>query len=570
MTSQRSLRGLDSPASFVTPLGITVSRADRVFPTLTPTQIGRIAPHGRQRAIRPGDVLVEVGQRPVPFFVVLSGELQVLRPSADNESLIVRQGRGQFTGEGTMLTGRRALNRILAIEPGEVIELDREQLLALIATDAELSELLMRAFVLRRVELIAGGFGDVVLIGSTHCPGTLRVQEFLTRNGHPFHYIDLDREPDAQDLLDRFQVTTADVPVLICRGDAVLRNPHNQQIADCLGFNEAIDRTHVRDLVVVGAGPAGLAAAVYGASEGLDVLVLESNVPGGQAGSSSRIENYLGFPTGISGLDLTGRAYAQAQKFGAEVMIAKGATKLACAHPLYSVHLEDGGCIDARALIIASGAQYRKPAIDNVSQFEGAGVYYAASRMESQLCAGEEVVIVGGGNSAGQAAVFLAETTRHVHLLVRKGGLGETMSRYLVRRIEDHPKITLRTRTELVALNGNGHLDRVQWRDGRTEVVDTRDIRHVFVMTGAVPNTGWLDGCVALDGAGFIKTGADLSQEDLRATAWPLARPPYLLETNRPGVFAVGDVRGGNIKRVASAVGEGSIAVAFVHQFLHQ
>ena len=360
------------------------------------------------------------------------------------------------------------------------------------------------------------------------------------------------------------------MPVLICRGDAVLRNPSNRQIADCLGFNDAIDRTHVRDLVIVGAGPAGLAAAVYGASEGLDVLVLESNLPGGQAGSSSRIENYLGFPTGISGLDLTGRAYAQAQKFGAQVMVAKGAAKLACARPLYAVHLEDGGRIDARALIIASGAEYRKPALANVSQFEGAGVYYAASRMESQLCVGEEVVIVGGGNSAGQAAVFLAEAANHVHLLVRKDGLAETMSRYLVRRIEEHPAITLRTRTELVALDGDRHLDRVQWRDSRTGVVETHDVRHVFMMTGAVPNTGWLDGCVALDERGFIKTGPDLSPEELTTAGWPLARSPYLLEANRPGVFAVGDVRGGNIKRVASAVGEGSIAVAFVHQVLHQ
>jgi thioredoxin reductase (NADPH) len=552
------------------PLVANLSRPDRVFPTLTPAQIARIAPHGRRRSMTSGEVLVEVGQRPVPFFVVLSGEIEVLRPSAGTEALIVTQRAAQFTGEGTMLTGRRALTRIRAIESGEVMELDREQLLGLIQTDAELSEVFMRAFILRRIELIAGGYGDVVLIGSTHCAGTLRIEEFLTRNGHPFHYIDLDRDADAQDLLDRFHVTVADVPVLICRGDAVLRNPSNEQIADCLGFNDAIDRTQVRDLVVVGAGPAGLAAAVYGASEGLDVLVLESNLPGGQAGSSSRIENYLGFPTGISGLDLTGRAYAQAQKFGAQVMIAKGASKLACARPLYAVHLEDGGRIDARALIIASGAQYRKPAISNVSQFEGAGVYYAASRMESQLCVGEEVAIVGGGNSAGQAAVFLADTARHVHLLVRKDGLAETMSRYLVRRIEDHPAITLRTRTELVALDGDGHLDRVQWRDHRTGVVETHDIRHVFMMTGAVPNTRWLDGCVALDGRGFIKTGPDLSMEDLATAAWPLARSPYLLETNRPGVFAVGDVRGGNIKRVASAVGEGSIAVAFVHQVLHQ
>src|SRR5436309_71669 len=433
------------------------SGVERMFPTLTPAQVKRIAMHGKQRSIRSGEVLIEAGARVVPFFVVTAGRVEVVRPSGSTETLVAVHGPGQFTGEVNMLSGRPALVRSRTIESGEVIELDREQLLALVQTDSELSELIMRAFILRRVELIARGFGNVVLLGSNHCAGTLRVEEFLTRNGHPFHYIDLDRDADAQDLLDRFQVTAADVPVLICRGDAVLRNPSNQQIADCLGFNDAIDRTHVRDLVIVGAGPAGLAAAVYGASEGLDVLVLESNLPGGQAGSSSRIENYLGFPTGISGLDLTGRAYAQAQKFGAQVMVAKGAAKLACAHPLYAVHLEDGGRIDARALVIASGAQYRKPEILNVSKFEGAGVYYAASRMESQLCASEEVVIVGGGNSAGQAAVFLAGTARHVHLLVRKDGLADTMSRYLIRRIEEHPAITLRTRSELVALEGERH-----------------------------------------------------------------------------------------------------------------
>ena len=554
----------------VVPFATTTADPEHVFPPLTPAQIGRIASQGQRRAMVAGEVLVEVGQQPVPFFVILSGEVQVRRPSAGTDVLIVSQGAAQFTGEGTMLTGRRALTRIRAIERGEVIQLNREQLLGLIQTDPELSDIFMRAFVLRRSGLIVGGFGDVVLIGSTHCAGTLRVKEFLTRNGHPFHYIDLDRDTDAQELLDRFQVAAADVPVLICRGDAILRNPSNQQVTDCLGLNDAIDRTHVRDVVIVGAGPAGLAAAVYGASEGLDVLVLESNLPGGQAGSSSRIENYLGFPTGISGLDLTERAYAQAQKFGAQLMIAEGASKLSCARPLYSVHLEGGGRIDARALIIASGAQYRKPAIPHVSQFEGAGVYYSASRMESQLCVAEEVLIVGGGNSAGQAAVFLAETAKHVHLLVRKDDLAETMSRYLVRRIEEHPSITVRTRTEIVALDGDRHLERVQWRDNQTGIVETHDLRHVFMMTGAVPNTGWLNGCVALDGRGFIKTGPDVSPEELTAAGWPLARPPYLLETNRPGVFAVGDVRGGNIKRVASAVGEGSIAVAFVHQVLHQ
>ena len=561
---------MDTSEPLVVPFATTTADPDHVFPPLTPAQIARIASQGQRRTMVPGEVLVEVGQQPVPFFVILSGEVQVRRPSAGTDVLIVSQGVAQFTGEGTMLTGRRALTRIRAIERGEVIQLNREQLLGLIQTDPELSDIFMRAFVLRRSGLIAGGFGDVVLIGSTHCAGTLRVKEFLTRNGHPFHYIDLDRDTDAQELLDRFQVVAADVPVLICRGDAILRNPSNQQITDCLGLNDAIDRTHVRDVVIVGAGPAGLAAAVYGASEGLDVLVLESNLPGGQAGSSSRIENYLGFPTGISGLDLTERAYAQAQKFGAQLMIAEGASKLSCARPLYSVHLEGGGRIDARALIIASGAQYRKPAIPHVSQFEGAGVYYSASRMESQLCVAEEVLIVGGGNSAGQAAVFLAETAKHVHLLVRKDDLAETMSRYLVRRIEEHPSITVRTRTEIVALDGDRHLERVQWRDSQTGIVETHDVRHVFMMTGAVPNTGWLNGCVALDGRGFIKTGPDVSPEELTAAGWPLARPPYLLETNRPGVFAVGDVRGGNIKRVASAVGEGSIAVAFVHQVLHQ
>jgi thioredoxin reductase (NADPH) len=322
--------------------------------------------------------------------------------------------------------------------------------------------------------------------------------------------------------------------------------------------------------VIVGAGPAGLAAAVYGASEGLDVLVLESNEPGGQAGSSSRIENYLGFPTGISGLELTGRAYAQALKFGAHLVVAKGATRLACDGQRYTVEIDGGPRIPARALIIATGAEYRKPALHNLSTFEGAGVYYGATPMEAQLCIGEEVVIVGGGNSAGQAAVFLASTARRVYMLVRGPSLADTMSRYLIRRIEENPAIVLRTRTEIVAMDGNGRLERVRWRDEQTGEDETHDIGHVFIMTGAVPNTAWLHGCIALDEKGFVKTGPDLSPDELAKSQWPLARPPYLLETSRPGIFAVGDVRGGNVKRVASAVGEGSIAVAFVHQVLRQ
>jgi thioredoxin reductase (NADPH) len=553
------------------PLALTLSSGvERMFPTLTPAQIKRIATHGQVRSIRPGEVLVEAGAQVVPFFVVTAGRVEVIRPSGTTETLVAVHGPGQFTGEVNMLSGRPALVRSRASEPGEVIELDRERLLALVQTDSELSELIMRAFILRRVELIAHGLGNVVLLGSNHCAGTLRVKEFLTRNGHPYSYIDLDRDADVQVLLDRFQVTAADVPVLICRGEVVLRNPTNQEIAGCLGFNEAIDQTEIRDVVIVGAGPAGLAAAVYAASEGLNVLVLETNSPGGQAGSSSKIENYLGFPTGISGQALAGRAYIQAQKFGAQVIIATGAKRLVCDRKPYAIEMDDNMRVPARTIIIATGAEYRVPTIENLSEFKGVGVYYGATFMEAQLCRGEEVVVMGGGNSAGQAAVFLAQTAKRVHMLVRSKGLAESMSRYLIRRIEQSPAIVLRTNTEIVALEGSSHLERVRWRDDQAGSIETHDIRHVFVMTGAVPSTDWLRGCVALEAKGFIKTGPDLSQDDLAAAHWPPARPPHLLETSLPGVFAVGDVRGGNIKRVASAVGEGSIAVSFVHQVLSE
>ena len=539
-----------------------------IFPTLTPAQIARIAPHGSMRMIHRGEVLVQAGDQVVPFFVITAGQVEVVRLSGTTESLVTTHGPGQFTGEVNMLSGRRALVRFLVTEPGEVIVLDREHLLALVQTDGELGEIILRAFILRRVELIAHGVGDVVLAGSNHCSGTLRVREFLTRNGLPYTYIDLDHDTGVQALLDQFHVTTADVPVLICRGEVVLRNPSNAQIADCLGLNEAIDPRQLRDLVIVGAGPAGLAAAVYGASEGLDVLVLEANSPGGQAGSSSKIENYLGFPTGISGQDLTGRAYTQALKFGAQLLAAKGAVRLDCSRKPYSLEIEGGPGVPARAIILATGADYRKLALPSLRQFEGAGVYYGATFMEAQLCANEEVIVVGGGNSAGQAAVFLAQTAARVHLLVRATGLAESMSRYLIRRIEGHPAIRLRTQTELVALEGNGHLERVQIRTDQPGRIETQAIRHVFVMTGAAPSTRWLNGCVALDSKGFVKTGPDLSPDDLVAAGWPLPRAPFLLETSVPGVFAVGDVRAGNVKRVASAVGEGSIAVAFVHQVL--
>jgi len=543
--------------------------ADRVFPTLTPEQIRRVVPHGRTRGVKRGDVLYKPGDTPVPIFFVGSGQLEIVRLWAGTETVIAALGQGKFTGEVNSLSGRPAILRLRVSESGDVIELDRQHMLALLQTDAELGEILMRAFILRRVELVATGMGDVVLVGSTHSAGTLRIKEFLMRNGYPYSYIDLERDPDVQNLVETFHIAAGEVPVVICRGQVVLRNPTNQELADCLGFNQTVDQTQMRDLVVVGAGPSGLAAAVYGASEGLDVLVLETNAPGGQAGSSSRIENYLGFPTGIAGQELASRAFTQAEKFGAEVLMAKG-KRLWCDRKPSIVETENSARIPARAIVIATGAEYRRPQLENLSRFEGAGIYYGATFVEAQLCAQEEVVVVGGGNSAGQAAVFLSQTASRVHMLVRSAGLAETMSRYLIRRIEETPAIELRTHTEIVALQGDDHLESLTWKNSETGASEERPIRHVFVMTGGSPNTHWLDGCLALDEKGFIKTGPDLSPEDLSASSWPLARHPFLMETSLPGVFAVGDVRSGSVKRVAAAVGEGSIAISFVHRVLQE
>ena len=545
------------------------SRLEQLFPKLTPRQLARLSPQGRTRTVAEGELLIATGSRAACCFVVLSGEVEIIRRSELGEDVIAVHGPGSFTGEISTLTGRPALLATRARSAGEALELDREHLLSLVQTDPELSELILRAFILRRVELIAGGFGDVVLIGSTHCSGTLRVKEFLTRNSHPYTYFDLDRDKDVQALLDRFRVLPGDIPVLIARREVVLRNPSNRDIAAALNLNEAVDGK-VHDLIVVGAGPAGLAAAVYGASEGLDVLIIESVAPGGQAGSSSKIENYLGFPTGISGQALAGRAYMQAEKFGANVMVAVSATGLSCERRPYLLELGDDLRVATRTVILATGARYRKPPLNNVALFEGSGVYYAATFMESQLCTDEEVIVVGGGNSAGQAAVHLAKTARHVYILVRGDGLAQSMSRYLIRRIEQTPNITLLTNTELEALEGAEHLERVRWRRQASDVPETGDIRHVFLMTGAEPGTAWLQTCVALDEKGFVRTGSDLTPEILRGAKWPLTRAPGLLETSLPGVFAVGDVRSGSLKRVASAVGEGSIAISFVHQSLSE
>jgi thioredoxin reductase (NADPH) len=549
---------------------ISPEQREKLFPILTTDQIARVAAYGKKRQASAGEVLVEQGDYNLPFVVVLSGALEVVRNTDVGEELIVVYTAGNFLGDVNMLSNRRSLMRARMRDAGEIIELDRRSLQGLVQSDAELGDILMRAFILRRIELIAHGWGDAVVLGSSNSAGTLRIREFLSRNGHPYSYIDLDHDPGVQEVLDRFRVDARDVPVLICRSKLVLRNPTNEQVADCLGFNEGIEQGHLRDVIIVGAGPAGLSSAVYAASEGLSTLVVETTAPGGQAGSSSKIENYLGFPTGISGQELAGRAYIQAQKFGAEMMIARRAIRLTCDRKPYMVEIDDGMRFAARTVVIATGAQYRKLPVENLSRFEGAGIYYGATAIEAQVCGRDEVVVIGGGNSAGQAAVFLSGTTGHVHILIRSDALATTMSRYLVRRIEENPAITLHTNTEITALEGNGQLERVQWRNKQTGKVEDRTIRHVFVMTGANPNTQWLNGCAAQDMQGFLKTGSALTQEELANARWPLSRAPFLFETSRPGVFAVGDVRSGNTKRIASAVGEGSIAISLVHQILHE
>ncbi len=520
--------------------------------------------------MREGEIVVKQGERDLPFLLVIEGAIEVLWPTAGEIKVIATHYPGQFFGDVGMLSGRRSLVDVRVKEGGSLVRIDRAKLQELVQNDSNLSEILMRAFILRRLELIANGWGDVVLLGSKTSPGTLRIKEFLSRNGHPFSYVDIDGESGVQPVLDHFRVTAAEIPVVICRGQYVLRNPTNREIADCLELNEGIDESQVRDVIVIGAGPSGLAAAVYAASEGLDVLVIEIVAPGGQAGSSSKIENYLGFPTGISGQELATSAYAQAQKFGARIMIAREVTRIECDQKPYRVQLDGNTYVIARSIVIATGAQYRKLSLDNLSRFEGAGVYYGATLIEAQLCLNHEVIVVGGGNSAGQAAIFLAQTAKHVHVLIRSGQLRDTMSRYLIRRIEESERITLHPFTEIETLEGGACLQAVTWRNNRSKSIERREIEHVFLMTGAVPNTKWLTGCLALDEKGFVKTGSTLSLEDLADPRWSDNHTPELLETSLPAVFAVGDVRSGNVKRVASAVGEGSIVIHLVHKAVVQ
>jgi thioredoxin reductase (NADPH) len=542
----------------------------QIFPKLTSAQIARLRPIATQRNVTPGEILFEPDDTEVPFFVLLSGSLDIVQPTLAGEREIVKHESGAFTGELNMISGQRSLVRGRVTEAGEFLEISADGLRSVVSRDAELGEVFMRAFILRRLALINHGFGNVVLMGSRHSAQTLRLREFLSRNGHPYSYVDLDTDKTSQELLDRFQVQVSDIPIAICNGRTVLRNPSTQQLADCLGFDLSIDNSQVRDVIIVGAGPSGLAAAVYAASEGLDALVIETDAPGGQAGSSSKIENYLGFPTGVSGLELAARAMTQAQKFGAKMMVGHGVVKLNCDRRPYEIVLDNGHVIAGRSIVISSGAQYNKPPLANLKKFEGQGIYYGATHIESQLCLNEDVIVVGGGNSAGQAAVYLSQTARKVYMLVRAGGLSDTMSRYLIQRIAENPAIELHYNTEIVALDGDTELQRVTWLDKGADERATHSIRHVFIMAGASPRTQWLKGCLALDDKGFVLTGRDLDSPGASGVKppWPLTRHPLMLETSLPGVFAVGDVRSGNVKRVASAVGEGAIAIHLVHRAL--
>jgi thioredoxin reductase (NADPH) len=543
-------------------------RRKDAFPTLSEDQVSRLRRVGTTKTVAAGETLYSQGQINVPFYVLLSGRLEAVYPRRSGEArLVTFYEKYNFTGEATLLTGRRTLVTVRALTPVEVLEISRARFREIIQTDSELSELLLRAFILRRAILIDSQGGDTVLVGSLHSSETLRIQEFLTRNGQPFSYLDADKDPRVQDLLDGFGLTVAAIPVLLCQSQ-VLRNPSNDQVAECLGMNAAIETTSVRDVIVVGAGPAGLAAAVYAGSEGLSVLVVEADSPGGQAGMSSKIENYLGFPTGISGMALMARAFAQAEKFGAEVAVATTVQKIDCSVRPYRLTLSNGSVVAGRTVVIATGAQYRRPEIDNRKRFEGNGVYYGATTLESQRCSGEEVIVVGGGNSAGQAAVFLARSAARVTVMVRRAGLSETMSRYLSWRIEQTPNIRLLTKTQLVAFAGERHLEQVQWENLETHERKTEPIRHVFLMTGANPKTDWLSSCVVLDEKGFVKTGGDLTLEERHDTKWPLERLPFSLETSLPGIFAIGDVRSSSMKRVAASVGEGSACVQMVHRVL--
>lgn len=537
------------------------ARAAQTFPRFDDEMAQRVAGYGREETLPAGTLIFARGQRRVDFFLVRAGRIEMFETDrAGQTNVFTVHTEGQFTGELDLFNDREILVSGRTAVDTRVVRIDRAAFRRLVTAEPDIGEIVMRAFILRRVGLIQHGRGGVVLIGLGHQRETLRLERFLVRNAYPHRILDIALDGEARSALDGFGLTEADLPVVLAPGEAVLRNPSNAVLADALGLTETIDPGRVYDVAVIGAGPAGLAAAVYAASEGLETIVVEGLAPGGQAGTSSKIENYLGFPTGISGQALAGRAQVQAQKFGARLAISRMATGLDCHGPGFRVLLEDGTAIPARAVVAATGARYRRLDLPRYAHFEGQGIHYAATAMEAQFCTGEEVIVVGGGNSAGQAAMFLSRTVAHLHLLVRADGLAATMSDYLVRRIAASPRITLHARTEITAFHGDDTLTAVTWADRSSGLSETRSVKNVFMMIGAVPNTGWLADCLALDPKGFVPTG-------LQRDGTP-APSPYA--TAVPGLYAVGDVRAGSVKRVASGVGEGSVVVQAVHGYLNR
>jgi thioredoxin reductase (NADPH) len=546
--------------------GRVFARPEQTFPELSAPEIARMRRFGEIRKYNNGERLFETGKPGPGMFVVLSGHVAITqRDGLGHVTPVIDQGPGQFLAEIGQLSGRVALVDGHAEGDVETLLIPPDRLRALLVAEADLGERIMRALILRRVSLIQGGVGGPVLIGPSNSTAVARLQNFLIRNGYPHHLLDPERDHDAAELIARYSPSPSDWPLVVSADGTVLRNPGESELARAIGMIGGPRGDRIYDAAIVGCGPAGLATAVYAASEGLSVVVLDARAFGGQAGASARIENYLGFPTGISGQALAGRAFTQAQKFGADIMIPMSATSLDCSRTdgAFALALDCGAALRARSVVVASGARYRRPEIENLDSFEGRGVWYWASPVEARLCADQDVVLVGGGNSAGQAAVFLSGHARKVSMIIRGGGLGASMSRYLIERIEATPNIELMFNTEVVALEGGQEtsLERVRWRSRLSGEESSAEIRNLFLFVGADPATGWLDGCgVALDRGGFVVTGA---QSDLN-----LGRPRSSLETSVPGVFAVGDVRSGSVKRVGGAIGEGAQVVAALHGFL--
>jgi thioredoxin reductase (NADPH) len=536
-------------------------RAQQTFPRLSEAMIRRVTDYGAVEQIAAQTLLFQRGQRSVDFFLVLTGCIDIFDVDEKSQVLpITHHTRGQFSGELDLLNHRQVLVSGRAGDDTQVVRMPRDDFRRMLSAEPDIAELITRAYILRRVAMIQSGTGGVVVIGCLHSPDTLRIENFLTRNGFPHRMIDsnqLDAETGGS-LLDSFGVTAEQLPVVITPAHGMLHNSGTSELADRLGLTEQMDADVIHDVAIVGAGPGGLAAAVYAASEGLSTIVIEGLAPGGQAGTSSKIENYLGFPNGISGQMLAERAQIQAQKFGAQLAISRSVVSLRCGEQPYQLQLDDGQQLCARSVIVASGARYRRLDVPDDERFEGRGIYYAATAMEGKLCHDRQVIVVGGGNSAGQASMFLSRTAEHVHHLVRGPGLAASMSDYLVQRIMQSSRITLHTDSVIVGLEGRRELEHVSWIDRVRDVRERHAISHVFVMVGAEPNTEWLRDCLALDAKGFVVTGV--------TAAGDAASSPYA--TTRPGIFAVGDVRAGSIKRVASSVGEGSVVVQAVHQFL--